>query len=693
MSQRELRAVLGYLHRVANPDSGGPGDAQLVNQWRNHRDPLAFEVLVWRHGAMVWNVCRRILGREQDVEDAFQATFLTFLRKADGIGHGQFLGSWLYKVAYRTALAARAASARYTLYEELDADFPVVDASKGDGWDDLGPVLDEELNRLPEKYRRPFVLCYLEAKTIDEAAQDLGCPRGTVGTRLAWARERLRSRLTRRGLALSAAALATLLSEKAAAGTVPAPLVLSLVKAATCFTAGKALAASVISARAVALSQGVLHALFMTKLKTIALVLFVVGILGSGAGLLTHQALADLPDKETRRQGDRETGSRADEPPFSLSPSAKAAEEDLVVAPEDKAPPVPDKVGNALPQQISGTVVRVDRDGQGLALKIPFKVEGGPSSKEIRITDRTQLVFSNVGPNEARLTEGYGANVWLENDTRNVAARVHLSGNRNIKNAPHRAGQVVAVAADGKGISLEKPAKGEPSEKMVIRFTDRTRVFFSNVPRDGARMTVGYQALVWLENDSADIAKSVTFFGTAEEKPAQGKEQKVHRSGSIVGLSGDGKVLTVEISPTKGAEPTTTEIKLTDATRESYHGVVVDGAKPVVGYLVQVWLAEGSQDTAARVRLSRSDPRKSLDARILSVSADGARLTVEMLPWGKGGEPTMREVHVTANTRLVFTNVGPDGARLTAGDHVRGWLVPRSEDCADELTVSRSYKK
>src|SRR5262245_37432573 len=114
MRQGQLRAVLGFLHRVAHPESGGPSDAQLLDRWRQQRDPAACEVLVWRQGAMVWNVGRRVLGREQDVEDAFQATFLTFLRKADTVGQGQFLGSWLYKVAYRTALAARTASVRHT---------------------------------------------------------------------------------------------------------------------------------------------------------------------------------------------------------------------------------------------------------------------------------------------------------------------------------------------------------------------------------------------------------------------------------------------------------------------------------------------------------------------------------------------------------------------------------------------------
>src|SRR5262245_27189042 len=164
MRQEQLRAVLGYLQRVANPD-GGLGDSDLLERWRCQRDPAAFEVLLWRHGGMVWNVCRRLLSHEQDVEDAFQATCLIFLRKADSIGEGRFLGSWLWKVAYRTALAARAASARHTHHESLDTDFPEAAVSEEPGWDELGPVLDEEVNRLPEKYRLPFVLCYLEGKT------------------------------------------------------------------------------------------------------------------------------------------------------------------------------------------------------------------------------------------------------------------------------------------------------------------------------------------------------------------------------------------------------------------------------------------------------------------------------------------------------------------------------------------------
>ncbi len=690
MRQEQLRAVLGYLHQVAGPDGGGLGDNQLLDRWRNQRDPLAFEVVVWRHGEMVWNVCRRLLAREPDVEDAFQATFLTFLRKADTIGKGQFLGSWLYKVAYRTALAARASSAKRHVHEQIDSDFPEK-ATEADGWAELGPVLDEEVNRLPEKYRRPFVLCYLEGKTTDEAAQDLGCPRGTVGTRLAWARERLRARLTKRGVALSAVALTTLLSEKAGAESVPAALVANTVQASTFSAAGKAVAAGVISSSAATLSQAVLQTTLMTKLKTIAVALCAVGILGSGAGMLTQETVAG-PVAKTQIADVKqlEVPSRTDWQSVSLEDIAdRIDEENSLAANEDKTT-VPKRKDGIYPQLLSGTVVQIDQDGKGFGLRIPSKVNGEAFRKQVKLTDRTQLAFSKVGPNEARLAEGYSAEVWLEKDSTDVAARVQLSGFRNGKNAPHRTGQVVNVTDGGKGITLDHRSKGEPAETTAIRFTNETRVLFSNVGRESAHITAGQEAQVWLDDDSRDTAKSVIFFGITEPMPPKSKEQKADRTGTIVSVSSDGKVLIVETPAAKGEEPARTEIKLTDATRESYHGVAADGAKPTEGYGVQVWLAEGSQETAARVRFVRNDPRKSLDARILAVSADGGRLSLEIQPRVKGGESTRREIEVTAQTKLVFANVGLGGAKLTEGYHVRGRLMEGSDDIADELMLSPS---
>jgi tricorn protease-like protein len=158
----------------------------------------------------------------------------------------------------------------------------------------LRGVIDEEVNRLPDKYRVPFVLCYLEGKTNAEAADQLGCPKGTILSRLARARERLRVRLTRRGLALSAATLGALLTQNFASA-LPATLVDSTIKASLLFATGRSVAVGFVSARIVALADGVLNTMFMTKLKIVASVLLTVGLVGTGAGVLIRPALADKP--------------------------------------------------------------------------------------------------------------------------------------------------------------------------------------------------------------------------------------------------------------------------------------------------------------------------------------------------------------------------------------------------------------
>src|SRR5262249_19279915 len=141
-------------------------------------------------------------------------------------------------------------------------------------WRDLRPVLDEEIHQLPDKYRRPFVLCYFEGLTTEEAAEQLGCPRGTVSTRLAWARGRLWGRLTRRGVTLSAAALPVLLTQQASAAFLSPPIVAATVKAAVPFAGGKA-AAGVVATKAAVLAQGAIQAMFISKLKMAAVIVLV----------------------------------------------------------------------------------------------------------------------------------------------------------------------------------------------------------------------------------------------------------------------------------------------------------------------------------------------------------------------------------------------------------------------------------
>src|SRR5262249_42672737 len=189
----------------------------------------AFAVLVERHGPMVLRVCRAVLRAPHDAQDAFQATFLVLVRKAGSIRKRDSVASWLHGVACRVASCARLAALRRRRHER-EAAGRAEAAAAGAGWDDLGPALHEELRRLPEKFLAPIVLCPRGGRTHEQAAQRLNWPVGTVRSRLARGRERLRERLLRRGLVPAVGALAAVASSEAAGAAVPAALVEATVR-------------------------------------------------------------------------------------------------------------------------------------------------------------------------------------------------------------------------------------------------------------------------------------------------------------------------------------------------------------------------------------------------------------------------------------------------------------------------------
>ncbi len=292
MTTGPLSGVLRHLRGAALPQDGGPmTDGQLLEGFITRRDEAAFQALVRRHGPMVLGVCRRVLHHAQDAEDAFQAAFLVLARKANAIGRRELVGNWLYGVAYRAALEVKAARRR--VRERQVSAMPEPEAvARAEVWPDLRPVLDQELNRLPDKYRVAVVLCDLEGRTRREVARQLGVPEGTLSGRLTTGRRMLAGRLTRHGFALSSGALAAVLSPGAASAGVPAPLLISTVKAAMRVAAGPAAATGVISAKVAALTEGVLKAMLLMKLKTATTICLAVGVLAAGAGLLSHHALA-----------------------------------------------------------------------------------------------------------------------------------------------------------------------------------------------------------------------------------------------------------------------------------------------------------------------------------------------------------------------------------------------------------------
>ncbi len=275
------------------PDRAGGSDAALLERFLRRRDEAAFEALVRRHGPMVLGVCRRVLRHEADAEDAFQATFLVLLRRAAALHSPAQVGGWLHGVAYRTALEARRAAARRKAKESQVSNEPRSEATD-DPWESIRPVLDQELTRLPDKYRTLLVLCDLDGKTRKEAAELLGLPEGTVASRLARARALLAKRLTRRGVTLSAGSLAAALCQQVVVAAVPMPLLSATTSAATLLAAGRATAGA-ISPPIAELTERVVKAMFLNNLRIPTAILMILVVSLSFGGLL-FWAAAQPPD-------------------------------------------------------------------------------------------------------------------------------------------------------------------------------------------------------------------------------------------------------------------------------------------------------------------------------------------------------------------------------------------------------------
>jgi len=287
MATGQMNEVIQLLRRTVLRDGAGRTDGQLLEDYLSRRDEAALASIVLRHGPMVWAVCRRVLRNDREAEDAFQASFLVLVRKATSIVPRHMVANWLYGVAHRTACNARAAVAKRKERERQVTDMPEPAVTDQDLWHDLQPVLDEELTRLPDKYRSVVVLCDLEGKSRKEAARQIGCPEGTVAGWLARARVMLAKRLTRRGVVLSGGALAAVLSQNAASANVPTSVVVSTIKAAT---------SGAISVNIAALAEGVTKAMLFNKLKAAIAVLLLCGVMATGATILSCRSAAGQHD-------------------------------------------------------------------------------------------------------------------------------------------------------------------------------------------------------------------------------------------------------------------------------------------------------------------------------------------------------------------------------------------------------------
>jgi RNA polymerase sigma factor (sigma-70 family) len=362
MSQSQAGSLLREIRRMLRGQAhGAPADAELLRRYAATRDEAAFTGLVHRHAGLVWGVCRRLLPREQDAEDAFQATFLVLAEKAGSIRRAQSVGSWLYGVAHRIAVRARQQERRRREQEAQAGSSPAPPAAAEASLRELQAALEEEVDRLPEKLRAPFVLCCLGGRSKGEAGAELGWKEGTVSGRLAGARRLLRARLARRGVSLPAALCALALGEGADAAASAA----AVARAAGSCVGG-------VSARAAAWAREGVRAMQITMWKTGALVVLAMGLLAAGAGLAGALArpAADPggPERQPQAAARPPEGEKPNELYFPTREGAKRVYEVRV---------------GGITHVRTDTVTRVEKKGAGFRVTTGEKVPSGGILKTV----------------------------------------------------------------------------------------------------------------------------------------------------------------------------------------------------------------------------------------------------------------------------------------------------------------------
>lgn len=396
MANRQLDSVLGFLRRTAYDCAAQDwSDTRLLDAYLIRRDEAAFAVLVRRYGRLVHSVCRRVLRHEQDADDAFQATFLVFAKKAASIRKGTALACWLHGVAYRTSMNAKRARLRRSQEMAECTDGDRNQPFRTAALHELQAIVDEELQRLPDKYRAPFLLCCLEGLSRAEAARKLGWKQGTVSSRVALAREKLQRRLSRRGIALTAALCGAELSRDTATAAITPTLLRSTIQAALSVGAGKAINEAVASIQVAALAKGVLHGMSSAKLLIATAVVMVAGLV-TGAGVLARHWLTAAPVNA------KQAGHNA--APDAAAAAGQAPHEPK---PEEQKPARLDRFGDCLPEGAAkrlGTLQRRAVDAK-LAVSADGKsLIGVQAAKFVKVWDAAtgKLTHTRELPSRSR---------------------------------------------------------------------------------------------------------------------------------------------------------------------------------------------------------------------------------------------------------------------------------------------------
>jgi RNA polymerase sigma factor (sigma-70 family) len=428
MPKSQPDSILSYLRNLLeSKELASVPDGRLLERFVSEQAEPAFNALLKRHGPMVLAVSRRLVGNDHDAEEVFQATFIILARKARAIRKRQAIGSWLHGVAQRLAIRARGQASRRKLHEQNVASMKRVNLEPA--WSALNEQLDSAIQDLPAKYREAIVLCYLEGNTQEQSAKLLGCPLGTVRSRVAQARKLLRDRLVRRGLNVSVGAFTTVLATGAAANAVPTQLRHTTLKAAVVLATGKTLVPGFASSQVITLVNGGLKAMAAAKIKLASMVIVSASLLAVGAGAVGNQ-IWTIYD------------------PTGLADTAFPEEQ--AKSEQKKLPTKPDQAKAADQENITVRGRVVDGQGDGVA-----GANVGLFSLISRGADRSG------GPNtrlqEESLAEGISDTV----------GRFQLRALR--KAFDDSEGLFVVAAKKGLGPALERIATDKPGNEIVLQ--------------------------------------------------------------------------------------------------------------------------------------------------------------------------------------------------------------------------------
>jgi RNA polymerase sigma factor (sigma-70 family) len=482
-----------------------------------------------------------VLNNAHDTDDAFQATFLVLIRKAASLRERQTVGNWLYGVAYHTALKARAIDRKRTAKERQVSDMPPAEARSEHEHQDWKALLDEELSRLPNKYRESIVLCDLQGKSRQEAASELSLPVGTISGRLTTARRLLAKRFQRRGLVFASSMLAGLMSQSAASACVSNSTISSIVNAASQMQAGNALTEGVLSAQVVALAEGVTKAMMFTKIKVVTTILLVVVSVVGGASWYAESALAQKPQPAAPKEGVK--------------------------------PPKPGREKPVAASEISGTVLSVDLTQHTVTIQSKSFIGG----KAFEVAKDAKVLLDDASGDKFGFHEGKFTDL-----SEGASVTLKLAGDKNQASgiwihAPVVQGNVKAVDAAKSTIAIYNYSKAEPSGELVFQVAPNARISIEdgNAKKEKnkvdtlADLVAGAQVSLKLSVDRKEVraifAQGQTVYGSL--KQVNGEKNTL----TITAKDGEktfevAKDVQISIDSGKGDKRSQTTAKLTDLT-------------------------------------------------------------------------------------------------------------------------------